>query len=309
MGSPLFTIPVFKALISSDNEIVAAYTHPDRLAGRGRKPQAPPIKELAEKNGIEVYQPSTLKSEAVVREMERLKPDLIVIAAFGQILPKEILEIPTSGCLNVHPSLLPKHRGPAPVAKTLLEGDREAGVSIMLLDEGMDTGPILAQEKHAIAIEDNCESLTSKLFERGAKLITEVIPGYVQGSIKTMQQDHNQASYSHKIRKEEGEIKWTSTAELIWRQIRALSPWPGTYTYWKGEVIKIVEATPGGVIEKPGEIGQVILSHGERGLIVSVITAQGSLELRTIQQQGKKKNSIDAFIRGHKGFVGSILPS
>lgn len=309
MGSPQFTIPVLNALISSPNEIVAVYTHPDRETGRGRKRQIAPIKERAEESGIEIYQPRSVKSGEVVKEMKRLNPDLIVIAAFGQILPREILDVPRFGCLNIHPSLLPKHRGPSPVIKTLLEGEIEAGVSIMLLDEGMDTGPILAQEKMAVGTEDNVQTLTNKLFERGARLLTSVIPAYVDGSVMPSEQDHKKATYSHKIRKEDGEIIWTNTAEKIWRQIRALSPWPGTYTYWQGQLIKVIEATPIASIEKQGEIGQVVTGHRDGGATVGVITAQGILEITAIQLQGKNKNSIEAFIRGHKGFVGSILPS
>lgn len=309
MGSPQFTIPVLNALIYSPHEIVAVYTHPDRGTGRGRKQQVAPIKERAQESGIEVHQPSSVKSEEVVKEMKSLKPDLIVIAGFGQILPKEILDVPRFGCLNIHPSLLPKHRGPSPVIKTLLEGELESGVSIMLLDEGMDTGPILAQEKMAVGTEDNVQTLTNKLFERGAALLTRVIPAYVNGSVTPSEQDHKQATYSQKIRKEDGEIRWTSTAEKIWWQIRALSSWPGTYTYWQGQLIKVIEATPIAAMEKQGEIGQVVTGYRDGSTTVGVITAQGILEITEIQLQGKNKNSIDAFIRGQKGFVGSILPS
>ena len=310
MGSPSFTIPVLNSLLSSPDEVVAVYTHPDREIGRGRKQETPPIKKIANDIGIEVYQPNTMKDIEVVRQIKKLKPDLIVIAAYGQILPKEILDVPRRGCLNIHPSLLPKHRGPSPVIKTLLEGDKETGVSIMLLDEGMDTGPILAQEIYTIQESDTVETLTNKLFDTGAQLLTRIIPRYLGGAIVPRKQDDALATYSRKIRKEDGEIDWTNTAEEIGRQIRALSPWPGVHTYWKGQALKVIEAKAEPSIEDTqGSIGQVITGYGQDKGAIGVVTAQGVLQIITVQQQGRNKNSAAAFLRGHSGFVGSVLPN
>ena len=206
--------------------------------------EASPVKAYALERGLKVLQPTSLRNPDAHSQLAALAPDLIAIAAYGRILPPEVIGMSPGGCVNVHPSLLPRHRGPSPVAFTILEGDETAGVSIMLLDEGMDSGPVIAQEVEPVLPEDTTETLTDRLFRRGAKLLVDSLPRFLQGDMVSQPQDEARATYAPRLTKEDGEIRWELPAESIWRQVRAYHPWPGSYTRWEGRLLKVLEAVP-----------------------------------------------------------------
>ena len=204
-------------------------TQPDRPAGRGRGVLPPPVKVYAESQGLRVLQPATLRDASAQADIRSLEPEVIVIAAYGLILPRGVVESPPLGCVNIHPSLLPRHRGPSPVAFTILEGDETAGVSLMLLDRGTDSGPVLAQEERPALPEDTTGTLTDELFRRGAELLARVLPAYGRGELTPVPQDDGRATYARKLTKEDGAIRWELSAVELWRQSRAFTPWPGSY--------------------------------------------------------------------------------
>jgi len=306
MGTPEFAVPVLESLIQGSYDVVAVYTQPDKPAGRGQQLTSPPIKELAMKYKIPVIQPNTLKSAEVVQGLASFEPELIVVAAFGYILPREVLSLPKFGCLNVHPSLLPKHRGPSPVAETLLCGDLFAGVTIILMDEGLDSGPILAQQKVGVSASDTTGSLTRKLASAGAELLMETLPKWLGGELKPQAQDKDGATYSRMIINKDGELNWHVTAVELWQRIRAFNPWPGCYTWWKGKRLKIHSATPLGDKAR-GEIGKVVALPKSAPVRVGVVTGEGILGLCQIQLEGKREMSADEFTRGQRDFIGSSL--
>jgi len=306
MGTPEFAVPILESLIQGSYDVVAVYTQPDKPAGRGQQLTSPPIKELAMKHKIPVIQPNTLKSAEVVQGLASFEPELIVVAAFGYILPREVLSLPKFGCLNVHPSLLPKHRGPSPVADTLLCGDLVAGVTIMLMDEGLDSGPILAQQKVGVSASDTTGSLTRKLACVGAELLMETLPKWLGGELDPQAQDEDRATYSKLIANRDGELDWHLTAVELWQRVRAFNPWPGCYTWWKGKRLKVHSATPLGDKAK-GEIGKVVALPKSAPIGVGVVTEEGILGLCRIQLEGKREMSADEFARGQRDFVGSSL--
>jgi len=304
MGTPQFAVSILESLLSSPCQVLAVYTQPDKLVGRGRQVAFPPVKRIALEHGISVIQAQTLKSSEVLEKLAGLQPELIIVAAFGSILPLAALSLPRFACLNVHPSLLPRHRGPSPVANTILCGDELAGVTIMLMDSGMDTGPILAQKKVGISFMDTAGSLSSRLADVGAKLLLETLPDWLGGKIEPQAQDESQATYSKLTTSEEAEIDWHLSAVELWRRIRAYNPWPGCYTWCQGKRLKIHEASPvENLVE--GEIGEVIALKDPPG--VGVITGLGTLGLGQVQLEGKRKMSVDEFVRGQRDFIGSIL--
>jgi len=300
MGTPRFALPSLERL-REEYEVVAVVTRPDRAVGRGRRISFSPVKEVALALGIPVMQPHSLKKEEVVASLLELEPHVIVVAAYGQILPPEVLAIPPFGCLNVHASLLPKYRGGSPVAGALLAGGEETGITIMLMDEGMDTGPILAQARQPIAPEDNQGSLTEKLAYLGADLLLETLPLWLKGEIAPQPQEDDRATYTRILKKEDGVIDWSKSSVEIWRQVRAYNPWPGAYTDFEGRPLKILRARP----MKGG--------RGESGLVIAVragaavVTGEGLLALEEVQLAGKRAMGIAEFLRGQRGFVGSRL--
>ncbi|MEA3442435.1 MAG: methionyl-tRNA formyltransferase [Chloroflexota bacterium] len=304
MGTPDFAVPILVSLLHSPYDVVAAYTQPDKQAGRGRKVVAPPVKKVAVENNIPVIQPETLKSAEAIDRMADFKPALIIVAAFGYILPREILSLPEFGCLNVHPSLLPRHRGPSPIAHTILCGDRTAGVTIMLVNEKVDSGPILARRAEDVSSEDTTGTLTSRLAIVGAELLEETLPQWIEGKIKPQPQDESQATYSKLIRSEEAKIEWRLPAEELCRGIRAYNPWPGCYTWWKGKRLKILEAIPLGDVAE-GEVGQVVALPGS--VEIGVITKRGVLGLCRVQPEGKRQMAVKDFVRGRRDFIGALL--
>lgn len=307
MGTPNFAVPVLKALIGR-YKIVAVVTQPDRRAKRGNKLLASPVKSVALAHNLPVLQPLSLRHPDVVAELRALSPDVIVVAAYGHILPAEVLAIPPMGCLNVHASLLPRHRGAAPVSAAILAGDEETGVTIMLMDEGMDTGPILSQVACPISSQDTRESLRARLAQLGADLLMDTLPRWLAAEdmankIEPQPQDHDQATYCYLIAKEDGLIDWSQPAVEICRSCRAYCSWPGIYTYWRGKLLKVLSAESLPQWSGEAEPGQVMaLDEG-----LAVATGEGSLLLGEVQLAGKRALSAQDFARGQRDFVGSVL--
>lgn len=307
MGTPEFAVPSLEALFADTSyDVIAVYTQPDREAGRGRHLASSPVKELALSRGIEVVQPVSLKDKSVVEHIENLKPDLLVVAAYGRIITPEILCIPEFGCINIHPSLLPHYRGSSPIVEPILQGDQVTGVTIMLLDRGMDTGPILAQKEVPVSDEDTAGSLTEKLAEIGAGLLMQTLPRWITGKIEPQPQDESKASYTRIINKEDGEIDWHLPAIDLWRHVRAFNPWPGSYTRWQGKLLRIIEAIPVAAKDTVEE-GRVIALKQERKSDIAVGTGDGYLCLIKVQMEGKRVMPADEFVRGQRDFIGSQL--
>jgi len=304
MGTPQFAVPILESLLRSPYQVVAVYTQPDKPAGRRQRLTPSPVKELAMEHKIAVIQPNTLKSAEVVQDLASLKPELIVVAAFGHILPHAVLSLPKFDCLNIHPSLLPQHRGPSPVATSLLCGDLLTGVTIILMDEGLDSGPILAQEKAGIAATDTTGSLTAKLAHVGAELLMDTLPKWLEGELKPQPQDETQATYSRLISSKDGEIDWHLPAVVLWQRVRAFNPWPGCYTWWQGKRLKIHSAAPLSRLTRD-EVGKVIALRQPPS--VGVATGEGILGLCQVQLEGRHEMSIADFVRGQRNFIGSIL--
>ncbi|MER3399130.1 MAG: methionyl-tRNA formyltransferase [Chloroflexota bacterium] len=305
MGTPEFALPTLKGLHDGGYRLVGVFTRPDKPAGRGRQPTPSPVKELALRLGLPVYQPATLRRPAAVELLRSLEPEVVVVAAYGLILPREVLAVPPHGCLNVHPSLLPRWRGPSPIPFAILAGDEFTGVTVMLMDEGMDTGPILARsEPVPIGPEDTTATLTPKLAEVGARLLLGTLPKWVAGQIIPEPQDDSQATYSRLLKKEDGVIDWGRSAEEIWRQVRAFDPWPGAFTWWEGKLLKILacQPLPGSSLAPPGTV--VGLDGG-----AAVQTGSGLLKLERVQLEGRRAVGIGEFLRGYPRFIGSRLPS
>jgi methionyl-tRNA formyltransferase len=306
MGTPDFAVPALEALIGDGYDIQAVYTQPDRKAGRGQKLVGPPVKEIAIAHSIQVLQPESLKDDAAAEYIESLAPDVIVVAAYGRLIPERILAVPRYGCVNIHPSLLPRHRGPSPVATAVLEGDDKTGVTIMLLDAGMDSGPLLSRKEMAIEDNDTTGSLTAKLAELGARMLRETLPEWLAGKIKSEPQNNSEATITRILTKLDGEIAWSLSAVQLWRQVRAFQPWPGTFTNWQGKQLKIIEALP---LQhtKQGQPGKVIVFSGASAAPLGVECGEGVLGILRVQLEGKKEVTASEFIRGQRDFEGTIL--
>jgi methionyl-tRNA formyltransferase len=302
MGTPDFAIPTLVAL-DEHHEVTGVVTQPDRRAGRGRKLIAPPVKETAIALGLVTIQPKVLDEPAAMEQLRDWQPELIVVAAFGQILKQPVLALPPHRCLNVHASLLPSYRGASPIAAAILAGEETTGVTIMRMDEGMDTGPLLAQVQCPIAADDTTETLTQKLAELGAELLVETLPGWLSGALEAQPQDDSQASYCRPLRKQDGHLDWSEPADLLERQIRAYDPWPGTYTTWQGQRLSVIQARAWPNVEAPGHPGEVVALEGG----VGVVTGRGVLELKEVQLAGKRPMEAAVFIRGQRDLVGSRL--
>ena len=310
MGTPEFAVPTLEWLVSSEHQVVGVYTQPDRPAGRGRGLSASPVKVVAERHHLEVRQPLKM-GPAEVEHLANLKPDVIVLAAFGQLLRQEVLDIPCYGGLNVHPSLLPRHRGPSPVARAILAGDSETGVTIMLMDAGMDTGPILSQARVAIEPQATTGTLTACLAQVSAELLAQTLPQWLKGEIKPQPQDERQATYTQRFSKEDGELDWRLPAEELWRRVRAFQPWPGCYTRWQGGLLKILEAIPIAAAkgDVPGKVIALDAPHLQEGAALGVVTGNGVLGICRLQPEGKRAMSAAEFLRGHRGLLDSVLPT
>ncbi len=306
MGTPEFAVAILESLINSSYPVVAAYTQPDKPVGRRQQLAWSPVKSLATQYKIPIVQPQTLKSAEAVKQLASFEPQLIIVAAFGYILPQEVLSLPRFGCLNVHPSLLPRHRGPSPIANALLSGDKLTGVTIMLMDAGMDSGPIVAQRQVAMSSEDTTGSLTARLADAGAELLLDTLPKWLEGKLKPRPQDEAEATYSKLITKEDGEINWHLPAAELWRRVRAFSPWPGCYAWWQGKRLIIHKAIPLSQAGS-GEPGKVVALPKAAPVEVGVMTGEGILGLCQVQLEGKRQMLIADFVRGQRDFIGSTL--
>jgi len=306
MGTPDFAVPALEQLVLNGYEVVV-YTQPDRVAGRGQALTASPVKIAALEKGLPVVQPESLKSALVVEQLAGFRPDAIVVSAYGQILPESVLAIPPHGVVNIHPSLLPEFRGASPVASAILSGYEFAGVSLMLLDKGMDTGPVLARAQISIAPQDTTGSLTDKLAGVGAQLLLEVLPRWMKGEITPQPQDEAQATLTRRFDKGDGEIDWTLPAVELGRRVRALSPWPGCYTRWQGKQLKIIAAVP---LSDEGNVGiGKVMAQGKGEAAFGVGTGAGVLGILQVQLEGKRAVTAAEFVRGQKDFAGTVLPS
>ena len=310
MGTPLFGAIILENLVKTPYKPILVITAPDKPKGRKQISTPPPVKVVAQKYSILIEQPN--KIEDCKLKIKNLKPDLGIVAAYGQMLPKTILDIPKYGFLNVHPSLLPRWRGPSPIQYTILSGDKKIGVTINLISEKMDQGDIVAQREWKIENgkeqmgKINSEELSKKLAELGSELLIETIPKWIAGEIKPKPQDHSKATYTKILKKEDGKIDWSKSAHEIERQIRAFYPWPGSFCSWDGkrmkvlkaEVLKCTKTCPKGVL------GKTFLAPDDK---IAVQTGKDFLVITELQLEGKKPMSSEDFLNGHPDFIGTIL--
>lgn len=296
MGSPAFAAHPLEALVTAGHTIVAVVTQPDRPSGRDRRLSPPPVKLAAEALGLPVLQPETLRDPAVVAQLATLAPEVGVVAAYGEILRKAVLNLPPLGYLNIHPSLLPLHRGPTPVAGALMAGDQETGVSLMRLDPGMDSGPILAQAVVPLTATARAGLLTDSLFRLGAQILVEVLPRYAAGEVVPVAQDHSQASVTRLLRKEDGLIDWALPALVIERIVRAYDPWPGATTSYRGQGLRLLAASVVPTWVGPEPVGTIVGRTSVGAPLVA--TGSGALALHEVHLAGRRPMAGAAWLGG-----------
>lgn len=301
MGSPEFAVPTLHALVSAPGfRVVQVVTQPDRPKGRGRRLSPTPVKECAATRGIPVTTMTKHDYPEVVRHLATLEPDFVVVASFGIILKKDLLDLPRHGCVNLHASLLPRHRGVSPIQAAILAGDERTGCTTMLMDEGIDTGAVLLRETVPIEPEDTTGTLERKLATLGAPLVVRTLEGIIEGTVQPVRQDESLASYARKIKKEHGAVDWSMSAEAVSRHVRAMSPWPSAYAWFAGRRLIILEAAA------------VAAASAEPGAIVSVsplvvAAGEGGVELRRVKVEGKKEMDGAAFVAGYRAKPGDRL--
>ncbi|MCI0832556.1 MAG: methionyl-tRNA formyltransferase [Chloroflexi bacterium] len=308
IGTPAFAVPALQRVVAAGYEVSAVFTQPDRPAGRGRMSTAPVVKAAAEELGLPVYQPASLKDGAVIDQIRAIAPELIVGVAYGQLIVPQVLAIPPKGVLNVHPSLLPRWRGASPVAAAIVAGDEETGVTIMLMDEGLDSGAILSQTVRAVSDTDTSGSLTEVLAEKGADLLADTLPRWLAGEIDPQPQDESRATVCRRLRKADGLIDWTQTATEIWRKVRAYNPWPGAHSSLDGAVLSLwsvwpleVESgePPGTVVAAPDS-----LPAGAESAAFAVQTGHGALAVLEAQRAGRRSLGSAELLRGMPDLIG-----
>lgn len=304
MGTPDFSVGTLEALIAAGHDVCLAVTQPDKPKGRGKEMQFPPVKETALKHGISVYQPRRIREPECVEELRTYKADVMVVVAFGQILPKEILDMTPYGCINVHASLLPKYRGAAPIQWSIIDGETVTGVTTMQMDEGLDTGDMILKKEVPITEEETGESLHDKLAAAGAKLCVETLKALEDGTAVFEKQGESPTAYAKMLTKELGNIDWSQPAVTIERLVRGLNSWPSAYTHWNGKVMKIWRAKAegsGAGHEKPGTVVEI----GKQDFAVQ--TKDGILRVYEVQIPGKKRMETGAFLRGNAMEPGVCL--
>ncbi len=303
MGTPDFAVPTLDALFQSSHQVVGVVTQPDKPKGRGTKLQYPPVKEAALKQGVKVYQPEKVGEEGFLQTLKELAPDVIVVAAFGQILPPEILQLPPYGCINVHASLLPHLRGAAPIQWAVIQGDAESGVTIMQMDEGLDTGDILLARSYPLDPKETGGSLFDRLAAMGGPMLLEVLTMAEEGTLHPVKQKEEEHTYARMLSKAVGKMDFSKSAAELERLIRGLNPWPSAYTWLEGRLLKIWEAevVPGEAGEEPGKIIQVGKDF------FTVQTGEAALQIRSLQLEGKKRMDTGAFLRGYEVKKGQKL--
>jgi len=303
MGTPDFAVGTLKALIESEHEVCAVVTQPDKQKGRGKVLQATPVKEIAAEAGIPVYQPRRVKEPEFLQMLDEIRADVIVVVAFGQIIPKEMLNMKPYGCINVHASLLPKYRGAAPIQWAVIQGEKESGVTTMQMDEGLDTGDMLLQAVIPLEKKETGGSLYDKLKQEGAELLMQTLEGLQNGSIMARKQGETTTEYAKMLKKEMGLIDWNKDAIEIERLIRGLNPWPSAFTHFNGKTLKIWQADvmEGNTGKQPGTITGISKDS------IQVQTGNGVLSLRELQIEGKKRMDAGAFLRGYQIKEGMSL--
>lgn len=302
MGTPEFAVPCLQVLLATQ-QVVGVVTQPDKPAGRGNQLRPSPVKLVAEAAGVPVYQPKSLRKEEAAQPLRDWKPDVIVVAAFGQILRPHVLYLPPAGSINVHASLLPRWRGASPIQHAILAGDTESGITLMQMDEGLDTGPIYISESIPIGPRETAESLHDRLAMMGADMLRRHLDDILAGAIAPTVQPETGSTYAPMIRKEAGQIDWRQPTIAIDRLIRAMTPWPGAYTQWDGAPLKILCAEPLLVKRPPGEPGRVFARESGAG----VLTGDGALLLESLQLAGKRAMTAAEFRRGRPEIIGAIL--
>ena len=301
MGTPDFALQTLQGLIDAGCKMVGVYTQPDRPKGRGKQLAAPPVKELAQKYDIPVYQPLKLRQPEAVAELEALAPDLIVVVAYGQILPKSVLEIPAHGCINVHASLLPKYRGAAPINKAIIDGETETGITTMYMDVGLDTGDMLVKKTLSIGPEETAGELHDRLASLGRETMEETLRQLCAGTLQREVQDDEQSTYASMMKKEDGRIDWNLSAQEIHNHVRGLDPWPGAYTTHNGELLKLAETSPEAAEGLPGSV----IAADKNG--VCVACGSGSLRIQQLQLAGRKRLAAADFLRGCPLEAGAMM--
>lgn len=303
MGTPDFALASLDKLIDGGYEIAAVVTQPDRPKGRGKKLTPPPVKERALGAGLRVLQPERVKDSGFIEALKELSPDIIIVVAYGQILPEEIINLPAMGCINVHASLLPKYRGAAPINWCIINGESRTGVTTMYMDKGMDTGDILLQRETEIGENETASELHERLAALGADLLLETLEGLQRNEVERKAQDHSAATYAPQLDRETGRVDWNSDAKSIYNLIRGTNPWPGCYTVYKGERMKLWEAK---VLEQKsrGTAGKV-LEAGHGGMLVQA--GSGTLLVTKIQMPSSRVMTVDEYLRGNSLETGYIL--
>lgn len=302
MGTPEFAVPALQKLLETQ-QVVGVVTQPDRPAGRGKQLRPSPVKAVAAAAGIPIYQPASLRKPETAAPLHEWRPDAIIVAAFGQILRPHILQLPPLGCYNVHASLLPRWRGASPIQHAILAGDTQTGISLMAMDEGLDTGPVFVREALPIEPHDTAETLHDRLAQLGADMLERYLGDILAGRIQATPQDDSQATYAPMIKKEDGRLDWQQDATQLDRHIRAMTPWPGAFTEWQGEQLKVLVATPLPAQQTGTEPGRVLQT--EAGILVACGT--GALRLDSVQLAGRRPMSAADFVRGRADFIGATL--
>ncbi len=303
MGTPEFAVPCLETLINSKHEIIGVFTQPDKPSGRGQKVNITPVKEKALEYNIPIFQPSTLKNIDVINQIQNLNPDLIVVVAYGQILPKEILQLPKHGCINVHASLLPKYRGAGPINWVIINGEKKTGITTMYMDVGLDTGDMILKEEIEIGEYETAGELHDRLMNLGAKVLDNTMALIEREEIKPIPQNHDESSYAPMLTKELGKINWSKSAEEIKDLIRGTIPWPTSYTTYKGQIMKIWKSRviESSIVKTPGKIVEV-----QKDCIL-VATGKNILAIEEIQFSGKKRMNVKDYLIGNNIEIGNNL--
>lgn len=303
LATPEFGVPTLRALVRQGHQVACVVCQPDRAAGRGLQVMSPAVKRAALELGFPVLQPPSLRKPEALAALAALNADLFLVAAYGLYIPDEVIALPPRGCLNLHPSLLPRHRGASPVAAAILAGDAETGVTVHLVTSEMDAGDIVAQARTPIGVDETAGALTARLGEWGAEVYVDAVNRWLRGEVMPHAQDASQATWSDRLTREDGRLDWRRDADALARQVRAFDPWPGTYSTWKGEPVSVLaaaalpawrgEAVPGAVLRSPQGI--------------AVATPAGALLLKSVQVAGKRAVAALDFANGARGFVGAVL--
>lgn len=305
MGTPDFAVGALEAIVAAGHTVTAVVTQPDKAKGRSGQAQFPPVKECAVKHGIPVFQPVKIKAPDAVEELKKFEADIFVVAAFGQILSKEILDMPKFGCVNIHASLLPKYRGAAPINWCIINGEKETGVTIQQMNEGIDTGDILAAKSMAIAPDETAESLFDKLSKLGAKLIVETLPKLERGEITPVPQDEALASHTKMMSKSLGRIDWNNDAVSIERLVRGLNSWPSAYTFWNKKSLKLWRCEVIDAESENADLAGKVMAVSKDSF--DVACAKGALRVWELQLEGKKRMDTKTFLLGNQVNVGDLL--